>query len=128
MSRADLGYGVPTRVIGARAASSYGSHHWSSSPLITRMTTRRLTADTITNTLMLTAIAMVVTRTLGMATRAAVGRNSPPPARRRVVVGNSEQLPFADESFTAVLCTASFHHYPDPHPPCRFCMADDRTL
>jgi ubiquinone/menaquinone biosynthesis C-methylase UbiE len=30
------------------------------------------------------------------------------------VVGDSEALPFADGSFTAVLCTASFHHYPHP--------------
>jgi ubiquinone/menaquinone biosynthesis C-methylase UbiE len=29
-------------------------------------------------------------------------------------VGDSEQLPFADGEFTAVLCTTSFHHYPDP--------------
>jgi ubiquinone/menaquinone biosynthesis C-methylase UbiE len=31
------------------------------------------------------------------------------------VVADSEDLPFADGEFTAVLCTASFHHYPDPH-------------
>jgi ubiquinone/menaquinone biosynthesis C-methylase UbiE len=30
------------------------------------------------------------------------------------VVGDSERLPFADASFTALLCTSSFHHYPDP--------------
>jgi ubiquinone/menaquinone biosynthesis C-methylase UbiE len=30
------------------------------------------------------------------------------------VVADSEQLPFEDEEFTAVLCTTSFHHYPDP--------------
>ena len=29
-------------------------------------------------------------------------------------VGDSERLPFPDAAFTAVLCTASFHHYPDP--------------
>jgi ubiquinone/menaquinone biosynthesis C-methylase UbiE len=28
--------------------------------------------------------------------------------------GDSEHLPFADGEFTAVLCTTSFHHYPDP--------------
>jgi ubiquinone/menaquinone biosynthesis C-methylase UbiE len=27
---------------------------------------------------------------------------------------DSERLPFADGAFTAVLCTTSFHHYPDP--------------
>ena len=30
------------------------------------------------------------------------------------VVGDSEALPFRDASFTALLCTASFHHYPNP--------------
>jgi ubiquinone/menaquinone biosynthesis C-methylase UbiE len=30
------------------------------------------------------------------------------------VVGDSERLPFPDAAFTAILCTASFHHYPDP--------------
>lgn len=34
--------------------------------------------------------------------------------RAEFVVGDSEQLPFEDEAFTTVLCTASFHHYPDP--------------
>lgn len=28
--------------------------------------------------------------------------------------GDSERLPFEDGAFTAVLCTSSFHHYPDP--------------
>jgi ubiquinone/menaquinone biosynthesis C-methylase UbiE len=30
------------------------------------------------------------------------------------VVADSEALPFLDAAFTAVLCTASFHHYPNP--------------
>ncbi len=30
------------------------------------------------------------------------------------VVADSEALPFPDATFTAVLCTASFHHYPSP--------------
>ena len=32
----------------------------------------------------------------------------------RFVVSESARLPFEDGSFTAVLCTTSFHHYPDP--------------
>jgi SAM-dependent methyltransferase len=28
---------------------------------------------------------------------------------------DSEGLPFGDGEFTALLCTTSFHHYPDPH-------------
>jgi ubiquinone/menaquinone biosynthesis C-methylase UbiE len=30
------------------------------------------------------------------------------------VVADSEALPFPDATFTAVLCTSSFHHYPNP--------------
>jgi ubiquinone/menaquinone biosynthesis C-methylase UbiE len=30
------------------------------------------------------------------------------------VEGDSEALPLADGEFTAVLCTTSFHHYPEP--------------
>ena len=30
------------------------------------------------------------------------------------VVGDCEQLPFADNSFDAVICANSFHHYPNP--------------
>ncbi|MBQ8035522.1 MAG: class I SAM-dependent methyltransferase [Proteobacteria bacterium] len=30
------------------------------------------------------------------------------------IVGDSEALPFEDESFDAVICANSFHHYPNP--------------
>ena len=30
------------------------------------------------------------------------------------VLGNCERLPFADDSFDAVICSQSFYHYPDP--------------
>lgn len=30
------------------------------------------------------------------------------------VVGDCEEIPFQDESFEVVLCSMSFHHYPDP--------------
>ena len=30
------------------------------------------------------------------------------------IVGDSEQLPFPDDTFSAVMCSSSFHHYPDP--------------
>jgi ubiquinone/menaquinone biosynthesis C-methylase UbiE len=30
------------------------------------------------------------------------------------VEGDSRELPFDEASFTAVVCTTSFHHYPDP--------------
>ena len=32
----------------------------------------------------------------------------------RFEVADAEQLPFSDREFTAVLCSNSFHHYPDP--------------
>jgi ubiquinone/menaquinone biosynthesis C-methylase UbiE len=32
----------------------------------------------------------------------------------RFAVADAEHLPFGDAAFTAVLCTNSFHHYPDP--------------
>jgi ubiquinone/menaquinone biosynthesis C-methylase UbiE len=32
----------------------------------------------------------------------------------RFLIADSEQLPFHDGAFTAVLCSNSFHHYPDP--------------
>ncbi len=32
----------------------------------------------------------------------------------KFVEADSERLPFKDEKFTALLCTTSFHHYPDP--------------
>ena len=35
------------------------------------------------------------------------------------VDGDAEALPFSDGEFTAVLCTTSFHHYPDPEVAAR---------
>ncbi len=32
----------------------------------------------------------------------------------RFAIADAERLPFGDEEFTALLCTNSFHHYPDP--------------
>ena len=32
----------------------------------------------------------------------------------RFLIADSEQLPFDDGAFTAVVCSNSFHHYPDP--------------
>ena len=32
----------------------------------------------------------------------------------KFLVGDSENLPFAEESFDAVICSNSFHHYPNP--------------
>jgi ubiquinone/menaquinone biosynthesis C-methylase UbiE len=37
----------------------------------------------------------------------------------RFVIADSEQFPFDDGEFTAVLCSNSFRHYPDPLPAVR---------
>ena len=29
-------------------------------------------------------------------------------------IGNSEAIPYPDDSFSSILCTCSFHHYPNP--------------
>jgi len=34
--------------------------------------------------------------------------------RVELCVADSERLPFGDDQFTAVLCSTSFHHYPNP--------------
>ena len=70
-SRAGFGYAaVWVVVIAARAAFSYGSTHWFSSQLGSWMSNHDVSVDAITNTLILMAVAMVLTRTIGMATRA----------------------------------------------------------
>jgi hypothetical protein len=81
VSRAGFGYAaVWTLVIGARAAFSYGSYHWFSSPLTNWMTSHHVTGDMITNSLILMAVAMVLTRTIGMGARAAALTHETPVA------------------------------------------------
>ena len=71
VSRAGWGYAaVWTVVIGARAAFSYGSSHWFRNQLGTWMGQHAVTGGAITNTLVLMAVAMVLTRTIAMASRA----------------------------------------------------------
>ncbi|MDX6329537.1 MAG: hypothetical protein QOI83_1920 [Streptomycetaceae bacterium] len=71
VSRAGWGYAaVWTGVIGARAAFSYGSVHWFGPQLGTWMATHQVTPDALTDSLLLMAIAMMLTRTLGLAVRA----------------------------------------------------------
>jgi hypothetical protein len=71
VSRAGLGYaGLWIVVIGARSAFSYGSHHWFTSQLGTWMTQHQVTADALTDALILMAVGMLLTRTLSIAARA----------------------------------------------------------
>jgi hypothetical protein len=60
-----------TIVIGARAAFSYGSEHWFSHSLATWMMQHAVTAAAITDGLIFMAVAMLLTRTIAMAFRAA---------------------------------------------------------
>ncbi|AGP59704.1 hypothetical protein M271_41635 [Streptomyces rapamycinicus NRRL 5491] len=65
-------------VIGARAAFSYGSEHWFARQLGRWMVDHQVTADALTDALLLMAVAMTLTRTIGLATRAATaGRRVP---------------------------------------------------
>jgi hypothetical protein len=61
-------------VIGARAAFSYGSEHWFSAQLGHWMLAHRVTADALTDALLLMAVAMTLTRTLTLAAQAAAVR------------------------------------------------------
>jgi hypothetical protein len=81
VSRAGFGYAaVWIVVIGARAAFSYGSYHWFPTQLGHWMVTEQVSADTITNGLVLMAVAMTLTRTLTLAARASSTRHALTPA------------------------------------------------
>jgi hypothetical protein len=72
VSRAGAGYAALwITVIGARAAFSYGSLHWFSTPLGHWMATHDVSAAAITDALILMAVGMLLARTLGLAVRAA---------------------------------------------------------
>jgi hypothetical protein len=78
VSRAGWGYtAVWTGVIGARAAFSYGTVHWFAPQLGTWMATHQITPDALTDSLLLMAIAMMLTRTLALAARASATRRQP---------------------------------------------------
>jgi hypothetical protein len=71
VSRADFGYAILWIVIiGARSAFSYGSVHWFGRQLGTWMAAHHVVSAAITDTLLLMALAMLLTRTLGLAARA----------------------------------------------------------
>ena len=71
VSRADFGYAILwIAVIGARSAFSYGSVHWFGPQLGTWMAAHHVSSAAITDTLILMAVGMLLTRTLGLALRA----------------------------------------------------------
>jgi hypothetical protein len=57
-------------VVGARAVFSYGSFHWFGPQLAHWMTSSAVTAGAITDALIFMAVAMVLTRSTGLAVRA----------------------------------------------------------
>ena len=58
-------------VIGARAAFSYGSEHWFPNQLANFAVAHQVTVAALTDALVFMAVAMLLTRTLGLAARAA---------------------------------------------------------
>jgi hypothetical protein len=60
-----------TGVVGARAAFSYGCVHWFPNQLVRFGIAHNLTVTGLTDTLVFMAVAMLVTRTLAMAAKAA---------------------------------------------------------
>src|SRR5262249_21004491 len=72
VSRAGGGYATRWTVIaGARALFSYGSVHWWPTHLVQWGIATHVTADALTDALIFMAIAMLVTRTIGIWVRAA---------------------------------------------------------
>ena len=71
VSRAGFGYAILwITIIGARSAFSYGSAHWFGPQLGTWMAAHHVVSGAITDTLLLMAVGMLLTRTLGLAVRA----------------------------------------------------------
>ena len=72
VSRAGYGYAALwTAVVGARAAFSYGCVHWFPTQLVHWGIAHQVSVDALTDALVFMAIAMLVTRTLGLAARTA---------------------------------------------------------
>jgi hypothetical protein len=71
VSRAGAGYAALwIAVITARTCFSIGAVHWFNHPLAAWMAEHQVTTATITDTLILSAVAMTVARTLSLAARA----------------------------------------------------------
>ena len=71
VSRAGWGYGIFwTVIVAARAAFSYGSAHWFTGPLVSWAVANQVPQAAIVDGLIFMAVAMVVIRTAGLASRA----------------------------------------------------------
>jgi hypothetical protein len=73
VSQAGAGYALLwTAVVGARLAFIYGSQHWFSAELGSWMLAHHVSADALTDALVLMALAMTTTRTLSLLIRSRV--------------------------------------------------------
>ena len=58
-----------TIIVGARAAFSYGGVHWFQAPLVRWLITNHIPVDALADSLIFMAVAMMLTRTIGLAVR-----------------------------------------------------------
>ena len=78
-SRAGIGYAVIWAAAAAgRLAFIYGAQHWFSGSLGSWMMTHHVTADALTNGLILVALAMATTRTLSLVVRSQMRTSGQP--------------------------------------------------
>ena len=49
-------------------------------------------------------------------------------AHTKFMIGDSENLPFAKDTFDVVVCTNSFHHYPNPQEAARVLKPHGRLV
>ena len=71
VSRAGVPYAIFwTVVVGARAAFSYGAAHWFTDQIVSWAIANQVSEAAITDALIFMAIAMILVRTVGLATRA----------------------------------------------------------
>ena len=76
-TRAGIGYAlIWIATIAARLTFIYGSSHWYSASLDSWMLAHHITADALTDALVLMALAMTVTRTLSLLIRRRTSANA----------------------------------------------------
>ena len=74
-----------TLIVGARAGFSYGASHWFPQQLAQWCVAHQVSADAVTNGLIFMAVAMVLTRTVGLALRASSLPTTNPTAPRTLL-------------------------------------------
>ncbi|MDB5910681.1 MAG: hypothetical protein JWP34_4795 [Massilia sp.] len=111
VSRGGFGYAALWIVIiGARSAFSYGSVHWFGPQLGTWMTAHHVVSGAINDTLILMAVGILLTRTLGLAVRA---RALPPAAPATAPTSVGVPVVLAEEATSMLVTEPSSKPYPD---------------